>query len=75
MTSIHYTAARFDRAETHSFRTTAIQVLRHAAKALATFCIGLCEGFVAYRQYEHLKSWGVTHDTALRDVMQTRTQA
>jgi hypothetical protein len=37
--------------------------------AMRTMCAGLCEGFAAYRRYEHLKSWRVSDDKAVRNAL------
>jgi hypothetical protein len=44
----------------------AIQAIRSAATALWSFCDALFDGFAAFRQFEHQKSWSVAHDAALR---------
>jgi hypothetical protein len=37
--------------------------------ALRMICDALREGLAAYRQYEHLRSRGVPHDTAVREAL------
>lgn len=64
MTTIHYTAP-FSEARI-------IQAFRAAITAIGSFFVGLCEGFVAYRRFEELTTWGVRHDTALRQAMEQR---
>ena len=42
---------------------------RLATTALGTFWDSLREGLAACRQYEHLRSSGVRHDTAIREAL------
>jgi hypothetical protein len=35
--------------------------------ALRMMCDAWCEGLAAHRRYEHLRSRGISHDTALRE--------
>lgn len=42
---------------------------RPIATTLRTICDALREGLAAHRQYEHLKSRGVSHDRALREAL------
>jgi hypothetical protein len=42
---------------------------RLATTALGTFWDSLREGLAACRQYEHLRSSGVSHDTAIREAL------
>jgi hypothetical protein len=37
--------------------------------ALRKMCDAWCEGLVAHRQYEHLRSRGMPHDRALREAL------
>src|SRR5437660_8135276 len=53
--------------EAHQYCTTQITPwYRAAAIALSTICDALVEALAAYRQYAHLMSCGMPHDTALR---------
>jgi hypothetical protein len=63
MTSIHYIETRAVRNETNR---PILRVFWRIAIALESFLQGLCEGLVVYRQFEHLQSWHVPRDTALR---------
>jgi hypothetical protein len=42
---------------------------RPAAIALATICGALRDGLAALRRYEHLETWGVSRDRALREAL------
>jgi hypothetical protein len=52
--------------QTSEFIDTAAWSSRPLASTLRTVLDALWEGFAAHREYEHLKSGGITHDTALR---------
>ena len=39
------------------------------AATVWAMCNALCDGLVAYRQYEHLLSWGAQRDDALRHAL------
>jgi hypothetical protein len=74
MPTISYTAARFDQTRTQQHRTGRSR--QEGARTpwlvpatVSAFCIALCDGIAAYRQYEHLQSQGVTHDAALRTAL------
>ena len=66
MTSIQYIETRTVRNET---RRPILWVFWRVAAAFESFLQALCEGFAAYRQFEHLKSWRVPQDTALREAL------
>ena len=73
MSTTSYSAARFDRTLTEQCRTSRArqESARAPWPAFATVCffVSLYDGLAAYRQYEHLKSSGVTHDAALRTAL------
>jgi hypothetical protein len=70
MTTIYDTAPRFAAIEIDPDWTCrfeqAIQAIRSAATKLWSFCDALFDGFAAFRQFEHQKSWSVPGDAALR---------
>ncbi len=39
------------------------------ATTLRTICVALGEGLAAHRQYQHLRSKGISHDTAIRQAL------
>jgi hypothetical protein len=45
------------------------------ATTLRSICDALREGLAAHRHYEHLKSRGISHDTALREALGIRIPA
>jgi hypothetical protein len=74
MSTISYTAARFDRTwmqqhRTGGFRQESVRTSWLVPAAVWAFWIGLCDGIAAYRQYEHLRSQGVTHEAALKTAL------
>jgi hypothetical protein len=74
MSTILYTAPRFDLTRTEQNRTGrsrqgSARAFWSAAAAVRAFCSALCGGLAAYRQYEHLRSQGATLDAALRTAL------
>jgi uncharacterized protein YjiS (DUF1127 family) len=69
----HY-APSFEEAHQDSTRRTASSSWSIAA-TLSAIRDALAEGFAAHRQYEHLKSSGVSHDTALKVALGVRNPA
>ena len=66
MTSIHYIETPAVRNETS---LPIVRAFWRVAAAQVSFLEGICEGFAAYRQFEHLKSWRFPQDTALREAL------
>ena|ERR1700687_1325568 len=42
---------------------------RQAATSLQTMCGAVNESLAAHRRYEHLRSWGIPHDAAVREAL------
>lgn len=74
MSTFLYTAMRSDEILTERnrigvSRPSTVRFFGPAVAGLRFYCDALCEGLAAHRRYEHLRSWRVPHDTALRHAL------
>jgi hypothetical protein len=69
MSTILLNAARFDESQTDRFGPASGHALWSFAAKAWVLWTSLRDGLAAYRQYEHLRSWGVQRDVALGEAL------
>jgi hypothetical protein len=74
MSTIHYTTPRCSDTRTDpswisQFHRATTHAVGSVASTFWSFFAAMHDGSAAYRRFEHLKSWGVPHDTALREAL------